>query len=190
MVVAGAALALGVGGVVVALALTGDPGTPSGHEASPPLPGTTAGAPGATGGACPPASPPAADVDGDGCPERLRVDDRTVTAGGARWALGEPGDLVVVGDWDCDGGATAAVLRPGTGEVFVFPRWAPAGQPLTVAAVDRVRHAVGLRAERDGDGCDRLLVERTTGPTTAVRSPGELAAADRPGEADQREEDR
>lgn len=188
MVVAAAALAVGVGGVAVALALTGaGAGGDPGHEAAP-APATATHAPGAPGGTCPPVSAPAADVDGDGCPERLRIHERTVTAGDARWALGEPGDLVAVGDWDCDGGATAALLRPGTGEVFVFPGWAPAGRPLTVAATDRVRHAADLRTERDGDGCDRLLVERTTGGTTAVGLPGEVAADDR--DADGRTEDR
>src|SRR5690606_20229829 len=77
MVVAGAALAVGVGGVAAALALTGG----AGQHAAPTPPGTTVGAPDTPGGACPPAPAPAADVDGDGCPEGLRVDRRTVTAG-------------------------------------------------------------------------------------------------------------
>ncbi|HEV2766472.1 MAG TPA: protein kinase [Acidimicrobiales bacterium] len=73
---------------------------------------------------CPPADPPAADVDGDGCPDPVEVSDGVVAAAGARWQVGAPDDLVVIGDWDCDGLATAAVVRPSSGHVWTFPRWA------------------------------------------------------------------
>ena len=49
-----------------------------------------------------------------------------VRSGGQRWAVGDAGDLVAVGDWDCDGTSTPAVLRPSEGTVFVFDEWAPA----------------------------------------------------------------
>ncbi len=42
---------------------------------------------------------------------------------GRHYALGQPGDLAVVGDWDCDGTETPALLRPATGEVAVFSEW-------------------------------------------------------------------
>jgi hypothetical protein len=53
---------------------------------------------------------------------------------GARYQVGEPGDEVAVGDWDCDGTPTPGVVRAATGEVFLFDRWAEAGEPVTVAA--------------------------------------------------------
>ncbi|HEY8526880.1 MAG TPA: hypothetical protein VIL48_18050 [Acidimicrobiales bacterium] len=108
-------------------------------------------------------SVPAADVDGDGCPEPVRVEGRIVEAGGRRWSLGEPGDVAAVGDWDCDGSASPALLRPGTGDVFVFPRWASAGEPVTVDALDTVGGGTALRARRRPDGCDTLVVQRASG---------------------------
>src|SRR5690606_1469011 len=98
-------------------------------------PGRSGATPVGSAGRCPEVAPPAADVDGDGCPEPIHLDGRTVTAGdpgGARWSIGQPGDLAALGDWDCDGEATPALLRPSTGEVFVFREWAAEGDPLTV----------------------------------------------------------
>jgi hypothetical protein len=121
---------------------------------------------------CPPQpAGPAADVDGDGCGEPLTVDGTEVVAGDVRFALGRPGDVVVVGDWDCDGRASAAVLDPATGDVFVFDRWpdTPGGE-LTVTATASVAGAVAARAaDVDGDGCDDLVLERRSGPPAVVR---------------------
>jgi hypothetical protein len=124
--------------------------------------------PAAAAGDCPAVSAPAADVDGDGCPDALSVHDRTVDAGVARWSVGEPGDHVALGDWDCDGEASPALLRPRTGEVFVFAAWAEAGEDLTVGAGDQVDGAVGIRAEPDGPDCDDLVVDLGTGGATTV----------------------
>jgi hypothetical protein len=121
---------------------------------------------------CPPVAPPAADVDGDGCPEPLSVDGTVVDAGVARWSLGEEGDRVALGDWDCDGEATPALLRPATGDVFAFDAWAEAGEPLTVTPAARVEGAADLRAEATGGGCDRLVVELTSGEVRAVEVDG------------------
>jgi hypothetical protein len=160
-------LSLGLGATVaIAVALAAAVVLGSGGGAGTPRPG----APAASG--CPPAAPPAADVDGDGCPDALLVDGGTVDAGVARWSLGEPGDLVTVGDWDCDGAASAALLRPGTGDVFVFSGWAEPGVPLTVRSSHRVEGAVAIRAESGARGCDQLLVDRSAGDATAVEAPG------------------
>ncbi|HEX6420973.1 MAG TPA: hypothetical protein VFZ77_20895 [Acidimicrobiales bacterium] len=136
-------------------------------------PGTPRSRPAATtpGTGCAAVPPPAADVDGDGCPERLAVDGATVDAGVARWSLGEPGDHVALGDWDCDGQASAALVRPATGDVFVFPGWAEEGDPLTVASAQQVAGAVGLRAEPAGGGCDRLVVDLAGGGAATVEVP-------------------
>src|SRR5690606_21431254 len=102
----------------------------------------------------------------------LVVDGSTVDAGVARWTLGEPGDLVTVGDWDCDGEASAALLRPTTGDVFVFAAWAQTDEPVTVSASQQVDGGIGIRAQpADGDGCDRLLVDRADGSAATVEVP-------------------
>ena len=111
-----------------------------------------------------------ADVDGDGCAEALRWADGVVEAGGERWSVGGPGDLVATGDWACRGRSTLALLRPATGDVFVFDGWAGPGQELAAAAQTRVEGAFALRAaDLDRDGCAELLVERAGGPP--VRGP-------------------
>ncbi len=73
---------------------------------------------------CPPVDGPAADVDGDGCPEPITVAGRQVEAGEWTWEAGVEGDMVTVGDWDCNGTATIGLVRPATGEIFLFDRWA------------------------------------------------------------------
>jgi hypothetical protein len=117
---------------------------------------------------CPVAAAPAADVDGDGCPEALVVEGGSVRAGAARWTLGQPGDLIAVGDWECDGRAAPALMRPATGDVFVFPGWAAEGEPVTVEARDRLPGAVAIRGEPAADGCDDLVVDLGSGATATV----------------------
>lgn len=86
------------------------------------------------------------DLDGDGCPDPHRVEQTTVRALGRTYEVGRPGDRVQVADWDCDGIATIAVVRPGTGEIFLFDGWSLEGGAITVAAVDVVQGARSLRA--------------------------------------------
>jgi tRNA A-37 threonylcarbamoyl transferase component Bud32 len=78
--------------------------------------------------------PAGPDVDGDGCPDEVVLDGRTARIGSVTVDLGDEGDLVALGDWDCDGTATPALLRPSTGEVFVFPEWS-LREPIEVVAV-------------------------------------------------------
>jgi hypothetical protein len=118
---------------------------------------------------CQRAEPPMADVDGDGCPETVDVADGVVEVGGHRWAVGEPGDVITVGDWNCDGVATPAVYRPATGDVFVFRGWARPDQPLAAQPLTRVDGGQSLTTVRAGDGtederaCDAPAVELATG---------------------------
>jgi eukaryotic-like serine/threonine-protein kinase len=46
-----------------------------------------------------------------------------------RYALGLAGDRLFLGDWNCDGIATPALLRPSTGETIYFDSWAPSSEP-------------------------------------------------------------
>lgn len=94
--------------------------------------------------------------------EVVVVDGITVSVGERRYRVGQPGDLVVVGDWDGDGEPTPAVLRPGTGEVFVFTAWADARGDVVVEAIDRVEGARELAAQ-PGIGGDALIVRRSDG---------------------------
>lgn len=117
----------------------------------------------------PVASDLAADLDGDGCAEEVTFRDGILQAGTARYALGRPGDVVGTGDWDCDGRDTVALLRPGTGEVFVFDGWATPAQPLVGRLAGRVAGAVALgNLDADGNGCAELFATRAEGSSLAV----------------------
>lgn len=90
-------------------------------------------------------TPVADDLDRDGCPDPVRVaGDGVVAVGSTQFAVGAPGDRIVLGDWDCDGVATPAVLRPATGDVFVFTSWARPGADVAVTAATRVEGAIDL----------------------------------------------
>jgi hypothetical protein len=73
-----------------------------------------------------------------------------------RYRLGEPGDLLLVGDWDCDGAPTPALYRPGDGRLFRFPSW-PDGGALESAPAEATR-AGGQPVVEQVDGCDRIVV--------------------------------
>ncbi len=128
-----------------------------------------------------PAAPVVADVDGDGCAEDVHLDDGVVRAGDRRWQVAEPGDVVVVGDWDCDDIATPAVLRPGSGQVWRYPRWAQEDEEVVAALVTTVPGAVDATVERAGvegagelrpAGCDHLAVLDADGVTTRIDGDG------------------
>jgi len=106
------------------------------------------------------------DVDGDGCPDAVTIDGSQIVVDDVRYDLGEIGDAVSVADWDCDGRDTAALVRPATGEVYVFDGWATAGTPMTGRFVDRVAGATAI-APPDGD-CGVLAVVDTAGVPTAL----------------------
>ncbi|HNA36597.1 MAG TPA: protein kinase, partial [Microthrixaceae bacterium] len=78
------------------------------------------------------------DVDGDGCGDDVSIEHDVVVAGGHRYRVGRVGDLAAIGDWDCDGTSTIAVLRPEDGTVHVFDRWALDGRPAQAATWGRV----------------------------------------------------
>ncbi len=70
----------------------------------------------------------ARDVDGDGCAEQIEISEGFVSVDDVRYPVGAPGDQIAVGDWDCDGVATVALVQPG-GQVYLFPSW-PQHRPL------------------------------------------------------------
>jgi hypothetical protein len=125
---------------------------------------------------CPPATGVLqADVDRDGCIDEVRYADGILQAGDARWALGQEGDQVAIGDWACRGSRTPALFRPSSGEVFRFDGWAGLGHDITATSVARVQGGLALRAaDVDRDGCHELVVERATGAAEILRfKPGQ-----------------
>ncbi|MFN0092376.1 MAG: hypothetical protein ACKVWR_19260, partial [Acidimicrobiales bacterium] len=90
----------------------------------------------------------------------------TLTVDGQTFEVGLPGDVVTIGDFDCDGAPTAGLLRPSTGEVFVFRGWAGAGAEVSAAALGRAPGALGLRVE-EVDGCEVLAALDAGGAVVA-----------------------
>ncbi len=99
--------------------------------------------------------------------EPVTIDGTIVQVGDRRYAIGLPGDVIAVADWDCDGQATPALLRPDSGEVFVFGRWATDADVVAVP-VARVAGAVTLIAEVDSTGCPTPVVGRPDGSAVPV----------------------
>ena len=107
--------------------------------------------------------PTGPDADGDGCPEEVVLDGRTARIGTVTVELGQDGDLVALGDWHCTGIATPALLRPDTGEVFVFPEWR-LDEPVEVEAVTSVPGATAIVA--GSGGCPSPVLTTPDGPRT------------------------
>ncbi len=97
--------------------------------------------------------------------------DSVVVIDGHRYRVGQDGDEVLVDDWDCDGSPTPALLRPATGEVFVFPRWVD--HRLEVEPVLVVAGAEALVSVVSTSGCPTLLVRTPSGDVPALE-PGSL----------------
>jgi hypothetical protein len=145
------------------------PGSSSASGAAP----TTSATVTATGQTCPALGPgTAVDVDGDGCLEGAEATDGVVTVDDRRWAVGQPDDLVALGDWDCDGRSTAALLRPDTGEVFVFDGWAGPGDELEATPVTTVDGATAIEARaRPDTSCHRMAIRAHDGQVHPVEVP-------------------
>ncbi len=81
---------------------------------------------------------------------------------GRRYGVGRPGDVVVLGDWTCDGVRTPAALRPSTGEIAIFTTWPIQGEALLPARIDVIEAA--YRLEVDGSAsCEQLRVHTPIG---------------------------
>lgn len=107
-------------------------------------------------------APLLADVDGDGCddPVEWRAAEAELAYPGPdgtvlRFRVGRPGDDLVLGDWDCDGTATAAVVRPETGQTFVFDGWAADGETLAAEPGPTLPDGTTATVADEG-GCDRI----------------------------------
>jgi hypothetical protein len=114
-----------------------------------------------------------ADVAGDGCPVPVTWSSGVVTASlqsgraPARFALGQPGDELLLGDWDCRRGARPALYRPATGQVFYFDAWAAPGHDVVPSAGSTTVRDGVPRVIREGvRGCDRVEVHSQVRPQT------------------------
>lgn len=124
----------------------------------PPPPGT---------GACPGPSS-SGTGGGEECPDTAVVSDGIVRSGSRRWAVGSAGDVIVLGDWNCDHATTPAVLRPSTGGLFVFDRWAGSTESQRARPVRVVAGAVGLEPR----GCGHAAVRLSDGSVVVVDTSG------------------
>jgi len=79
-----------------------------------------------------------------------------LVVGPTRYRIGVPGDEALAADWGCRGTTRAVVLRPATGELFVFRGWAQPGHDLVAAPAGRVAPGSHLRAGADHAGCAEL----------------------------------
>lgn len=114
---------------------------------------------------CAPVAVAGPDGDADGCPDPVALDGRVATVGDTAVEVGRDGDLVVVADADCDGTATPVVLRPETGEVFVFPGWS-LDEAIEVPASRVVDGAVSI--ETDDGACPDVVVTDDAGDQVVV----------------------
>ncbi len=90
-----------------------------------------------------------------------RVAGHVVERDGVQYAVGAAGDRVVLGDWECSGSVTPALLRPRTGEVHLFDEWAGPGAPVRARLLAIRPGASDLLVDRDI--CDRLKVRNDDG---------------------------
>jgi hypothetical protein len=70
-----------------------------------------------------------------------------------RYRVGEPGDIVLVGDFSCDGASSIALYRPHTGRVLEF---ASAGGP-PIATAQLASGGVPV-VERTPHGCEVIAL--------------------------------
>ncbi|MDQ1437337.1 MAG: eukaryotic-like serine/threonine-protein kinase [Acidimicrobiaceae bacterium] len=98
--------------------------------------------------------------------------DGVLTTGAGRFTVGRAGDVVIAGDWLCARTSVPALLRPATGEVFVFDRWPAADEDVPSRPAGVVPGATGLRARGDaGRGCPALVAVKADGTTVPVEVP-------------------
>lgn len=116
--------------------------------------------------------PSATEVGGSAAttstPATAVVGTAVVVRDGVRYGVGRADDRWAIGDWDCDGVATVAVLRPGSGAVYVFDGWAVVGRDVVAGRATTVAGAVGISGEPSAEGCPTLVVVDQAGGRTEV----------------------
>jgi hypothetical protein len=110
-----------------------------------------------------PSPPPASSQE----TPRVVVIGNLVAVDDTWFEVGRSGDIVRVGDWDCDGSPSPAVLRPTSGEVFVFEEWAEDDGVRRVDALAVIPGAADLTLSPTA-GCDTLVVIDDSGREAVV----------------------
>jgi hypothetical protein len=87
--------------------------------------------------------------------------------GDSRFQVGEPGDVLSLGRWTCNGAQTLILARPDTGQVWLFVGWPSAGEPIVARQIGSVPRVSTLRAQPDG-ACDDVVVGRDVGPSVVL----------------------
>jgi hypothetical protein len=96
-------------------------------------------------------------------PDRAVAERPEPSGGRVRFSLGDPGDQLVLGDWDGDGRDTPALYSPTAGRVTRFDRWAELGDAVTGTVVVTDAPVDGLaRRERHGPA-DEVVVDPSPG---------------------------
>lgn len=94
-----------------------------------------------------------------GC-QPLSGTDGVFTLPAGRYRVGGPGDVIVLGRWTCATTALPALLRPSSGQVWVFASWARGRHDVEARLVATVPASRSLRVVAGPRGCDRLDVLR------------------------------
>jgi len=91
-----------------------------------------------------------------------------ITAGGSQYDVGTTGDQVVIADWTCTGEPSVALLRPATGDVYLFSTFPVAGETATGRHVGSVTGAAELVTDVADRACPPLVVKRHDGTTHEI----------------------
>ena len=92
-----------------------------------------------------------------------------LTVDQVHYNVGDPGDVVAIGRWSCTA-PTLALLRPSSGEVWVYNSWPGGGAPVVPTMAAAMPGARGLAIATRG-ACDSLLVTTADGVRLPVGPP-------------------
>ena len=113
-----------------------------------------------------PAASLVVDTDGDGCGDAVELTDASVRINGETFTVGNGGDKLALGRWTCTDQYTLGLLRPSTGQIYVFKTWPERGQDALPQAISQVDNATAIAAASFGN-CDRIAVT-TSGRTVTI----------------------
>jgi hypothetical protein len=105
-------------------------------------------------------------------PARPGWADGVLVLHGRRYAVGAPGDDVVIGRWRCAHVPVVVLLRAATGDIVRFDRLPVDDTPLAGRVVARIPSARRLVPGRDARGCATLAVVHVDGRTVPLPTAG------------------
>ena len=89
--------------------------------------------------------------------------------GGRRYLVGSRDDQAMAAHWACAGRSQVVLLRPATGELYVFAAWARAGHDVAATPAGRVPAGSRLSSTTDAAGCTVARATAPDGTTHVVR---------------------